>query len=145
MKILILNGPNLNKINLRAKPIYGSLSLEEIEALITQTYPKINFIFKQTNHEGTMIDILQDFDGEAIIINPGAYTHTSIALRDCLEYLNILKVEVHLSDFTNREDFRKKNYISEVVNLTISGNYHLGYLQAVDYIIKHLKIREKYD
>jgi 3-dehydroquinate dehydratase-2 len=143
MKILVINGPNLNRIQDRDPDNYGLLSLVEIEDILKKKYPKVEFSFHQSNHEGTIIDILQSFEGDGVIINPGAFTHTSIAIRDCLEYIDILKVEVHLSDFTNREDFRKINYISEVVSLTIAGHHHLGYIEAVDYIIKTLKNKGK--
>jgi len=144
MKILILNGPNLNNIHKRDHLYYGNLTLDQINENIKKTYPDIEFVFKQTNHEGEIIDILQDFVGNGIIINPGGYTHTSIAIRDALEYINILKVEVHLSDIYHRESFRKINYISDVVNLSIIGHKEKGYYEAIDYIIETLKeVREE--
>jgi 3-dehydroquinate dehydratase-2 len=130
------NGPNLNLIEKRNEAVYGPQSLAQIQAAMAQKYPEVDFIFLQSNHEGVLIDTLQATNADAVIINPGGLTHTSVALRDTLEMLNLLKVEVHLSDINNREEFRKRNYISEVVNQQFVGKQGQSYLDAVDYILK---------
>src|SRR5690554_40387 len=121
MTITIINGPNLNKLNKRDKSQYGNYTLKEINQLIKKTFPNHKFIFYQSNHEGKIIDYLQKIKSDALIINPAAFTHTSIGIRDTLETILIPKVEVHLSNPNNREDFRKINYIKDVVNKTFKG------------------------
>jgi len=138
MKILVINGPNLGKLPQRDKALYGFKSIDQINEELKNKYQNIKFRFIQTNHEGIIIDELEKFGGDAIVINPGAYTHTSIAIRDALESIKKLKVEVHLSDIYNREDFRKINYICDVVDKTIIGKQDYGYFLAVEYIIEKL-------
>jgi 3-dehydroquinate dehydratase-2 len=135
MKILIINGPNLNMLGSRDPEIYGTLSLADIETYIQQTCPDHDFSFYQSNVEGELINCLQQTDADAIIINPGAYSHTSVALRDALEPLNIPVVEVHISNIHSREDFRKHSLTGEVADGIITGfgkdSYILG-VQAVE-------------
>ena len=136
-RVLIINGPNLNMLGKRNKDHYGEMTLEEILHNLTE-YAPFELKHFQSNHEGAIVDAIQDasnFDG--LIINPGAYTHTSIAIRDALECLNIPKVEVHLSDINNREDFRKVDYITDVVDKTIMGMKEKGYFLAIDYLKSH--------
>ena len=140
-KILVINGPNLNMLGKRPKDHYGSLTLEQINSLIQEEFKCFDFEFFQSNHEGAIIDKIQEFENyDGIIINPGAYTHTSIAIHDALEIVNILKVEVHLSDIGNREDFRKIDYISSVVDAIYSGKKENSYLEAINYLKKRLNV-----
>ncbi|MFA5692053.1 MAG: type II 3-dehydroquinate dehydratase [Acholeplasmataceae bacterium] len=140
MTITIINGPNLNKLNKRDKSQYGNYTLKEINQLIKKTFPNHKFIFYQSNHEGKIIDYLQKIKSDALIINPAAFTHTSIGIRDTLEMILIPKVEVHLSNPNNREDFRKINYIKDVVNKTFKGLKEQSYIEAIKYIINQKEI-----
>jgi 3-dehydroquinate dehydratase-2 len=139
MKILVLNGPNLNLLGSRDSILYGTLTLENIEKKVQSEYPDIQFEFFQSNHEGELIDKVQNaknnFNG--IIINPGGYAHTSVALRDALAECSIPKVEVHLSHLVNREEFRQNLITASGCNGYISGFKENGYLAAV-YLIKQL-------
>lgn len=137
MTITIINGPNLNKLELRSKDIYGNMSLKEINNLIKKTYPEIKFKIYQSNYEGKIISLIQKVKTDALIINPAAYTHTSIGIRDALELLKIPIVEVHLSNPDLREDFRKINYIKDVVNYSVKGLNEKSYLEAIQYIINN--------
>ncbi len=137
MTITIINGPNLNKLELRSKDIYGNMSLKEINNLIKKTYPEIKFKFYQSNYEGKIISLIQKVKTDALIINPAAYTHTSVGIRDALELLKIPIVEVHLSNPDLREDFRKINYIKDVVNYSVKGLNEKSYLEAIQYIINN--------
>lgn len=140
MTILILNGPNLNMLGKRDPTIYGSETLSDIEHYIQETFPEYTFEFFQSNVEGELVDQIQqstqrNIDG--IVANFGAYTHTSIALRDALEHVSIPKVEVHISNIHAREEFRKESLTGEVMNGIITGfgreSYILG-IKAVELI-----------
>lgn len=139
MKILVLNGPNLNLLNRRDTDKYGNKSLEEINDIIVKEYPDIEFKFLQTNLEGELITEIQnadkDFDG--LIINPGGYAHTSVAIHDSLELCKIPKIEVHLSHLANREEFRQNLITARKTNGYISGFAENSYLAAV-YILKKI-------
>jgi 3-dehydroquinate dehydratase-2 len=139
MKILVLNGPNLNLLGLRDSNHYGKLSLKKIEKKIQTEFPEIKFEFFQSNYEGELIEKVQNaeriFDG--LIINPGGYAHSSIALRDALAECRITKVEVHLSHLVNRENFRQNLITASACNGYISGFKEHGYLAAV-YLAKKL-------
>ncbi|PKL82845.1 MAG: 3-dehydroquinate dehydratase [Ignavibacteriae bacterium HGW-Ignavibacteriae-3] len=138
MKILILNGPNLNIIEKRDKNKYGSLSLNEINSSLKKTFPDVIFSFIQSNSEDELIDHIQncdDYDG--LIINPGGLTHSSVGLRDALEILKIPKIEVHLSNLASREEFRKSMITTSKVTGYISGFKEIGYFSAV-YTLTHL-------
>ncbi len=139
MKILVLNGPNLNLLGAREESNYGALNLDEIENIIKDEFPKDLFVFFQSNHEGELIDRIQSAEKEydGLIINPGGYAHTSVAIRDALELLNIPKVEVHLSNLSEREDFRHKTITAPKTNGYISGFKELSYLAGV-YLLKKL-------
>lgn len=142
MKILILNGPNLNLLEKRDQNNYGSLSLALISQAIEDEFPKINFTFIQSNSENEMINHIQNaytFDG--VIINPGGYSHTSIGLRDALEILTIPKIEVHLSNLSSREDFRKDMITAAKVSGYISGFQEIGYFAAVYSLVKMISKR----
>ncbi len=135
MKILVLNGPNLNMLGKREPNIYGNCTLKDIENLCKHTKQDIKF--RQTNHEGEMVSIIQDFDGYGIVINPGAYTHTSIAIRDAILSIGIPTVEIHISNIQKREDFRHKSYISDIATGTISGLGIMGYKFAIEFLMKN--------
>lgn len=148
MKILIVNGPNLNMLGIREPEIYGSHTLPELETLVeAYCHEKgVETEFFQSNHEGAIVDRIQEaykrVDG--IIINPAAYTHTSIAIPDALKATGIPAVEVHLSDISARDEYRKHSYTSEACVATIAGKHFDGYLEAVDILISHIgKSNEK--
>jgi 3-dehydroquinate dehydratase-2 len=142
MKILILNGPNLNLLGSRDSVLYGTLSLKKIEKKIQTEFPAIKFEFFQSNLEGELIEKVQNagktFNG--IIINPGGYAHTSVALRDALAECSLPKVEVHLSHLVNRENFRQNLITASGCNGYISGFKEYGYLAAV-YLVKKLSAK----
>ncbi len=134
MKILVINGPNLNLLGKREKTFYGELTLEEIENIIKNNFPEDDFEFVQSNSEGEIIDKLHNCEEEnfeGVIINPGGYAHTSIAIRDALEILKILKIEVHLSNLSKREDFRQTLITASACDGYISGFKEKGYLSAI--------------
>ncbi len=140
MKILIINGPNLNFLGIREPDVYGHETYEDLCNLITEYVSTLNVDIEiyQSNHEGDLVDHIQKAYYEqvsGIIINPGAYTHTSIALLDALKSVNIPSVEVHISDLTKREDFRQISYVGLAVNKTIKGHGFKGYLEAIDYLL----------
>jgi len=136
MKVLVLNGPNLNMLGKRPKEHYGSLTLDEINDLIKKE-ASFDFDFFQSNSEGDIVTKIQEaivkcYD--AIIINPAAYTHTSVAIHDALEMFPNDILEVHLSKVDDREDFRKINFIRSVATKTFSGKKEESYLEAVRYL-----------
>lgn len=147
MKILVINGPNLNFLGIREKKVYGTQDYKYLLELIRQKADETQneIVTFQSNHEGAIIDRLQEayFDGtEGIVINPGAFTHYSYAIRDALASITVPKVEIHISDITRREEFRKVSVTAPVCDKQIYGQGLDGYLQAIDYIIK-LKEIEK--
>lgn len=134
MKILVINGPNLNMLGKRDKIQYGGLSLDEIERLIQKEAKRlrIKVSFFQSNEEGKIVTKIQEsFDYDGIIINAGAYTHTSIAIRDALEIFGKPVIEVHLSNIFARESFRHQSYISGVANGVIAGFKEFSYILAL--------------
>lgn len=140
MKIRVINGPNLNLIGIREKGVYGTQSYSDLKALI-ESYGKekdIHIEVLQTNHEGAIIDYIHDayFKGyDGIIINPGAYTHYSYAIHDALSSVEpLLKVEVHLSNIYQREEFRQVNVIKDTVDYSVIGKGFQGYIEAIDYL-----------
>ncbi len=142
MKILVINGPNLNLLGLREPDIYGKNTYEDLVGIV-QSYADKNNItveFYQSNHEGDIVDKIQEaygkFDG--IIINPAAYTHTSIAILDALKAVSVPTIEVHISDINTREEFRKFSYVSLVAKETISGLGFDGYIKALELIKKYI-------
>jgi 3-dehydroquinate dehydratase-2 len=141
MKILILNGPNLNMLSKRDNSKYGNKDLSDIETLIKNEYPKITFTFYQSNIEGELVSKIQNADEhfDALIINPGGYSHTSVAIHDALELCKIPKIEVHLSHLANREDFRQNLITAKKTNGYISGFNENSYLAAIYLILKILK------
>ena len=137
MNILVINGPNLNMLGKRPKEHYGSLTLDEINALmLKEANNEVGIDFYQSNYEGDIITKIQEAINkyDAIIINPGAYTHTSVAIHDALEIYNGIKIEVHLSEVDNREDFRKVNFVREVCDKTFAGKKEGSYIEALQYL-----------
>lgn len=138
MKILVLNGPNLNLLGLREPEIYGTKTYADLEAQIQKKALALGLEVKvrQSNHEGVLVDWIQgalgDFD--AIVINPAAYTHTSVALLDALKAVGLPTVEVHLSDLSLREDFRQRSYVRSACEKTIMGVGFSGYEKALEYL-----------
>ena len=140
MKILVINGPNLNFLGIREKGVYGTTDyaglVKMIEEKGKETGNEITVF--QSNHEGAIIDRIQEayFDGtEGIVINPGAFTHYSYAIRDALASIEIPKVEIHISDITKREEFRKISVTKEVCQKQIYGHGLNGYLEAIDFLL----------
>lgn len=135
MKLLIINGPNLNMLGIREPGIYGKSTYNDLVNMISDYCGEqgIECEFYQSNHEGALVDKIQEaygvFDG--IVINPGAYTHTSIAILDALKCVSIPAVEVHISDISEREEFRHRSYISAVCIDTVKGLGFDGYIQAI--------------
>lgn len=142
MKIQVINGPNLNMLGQRESQHYGSLTLDELESRIRDTYPQIEFQFYQSNHEGELIDriheLVRDASVHGLVINAGAFTHTSVALRDALSIWNVPKIEVHLSNIHARESFRHTSLTGGVCNGIIAGlglnSYLLGVRAVLDLI-----------
>jgi 3-dehydroquinate dehydratase II len=137
MKIMVINGPNLNMLGRRETSIYGTTTLEDIESLIRRKALAIGVEvdFFQSNHEGELIDKVQkapESGIHAIILNPGGYTHTSVALRDAILAVGLPFIEVHLSKVAAREQFRQINYFSDIAAGTLSGFGPLGYELAVE-------------
>lgn len=141
MKILIINGPNLNRLGLRKPEIYGSKSMAQVLLELQQRWPEVHFIYKQSNHEGDLIDWIQEAgtgDGlpvTGIVLNAAGYTHTSVSLRDAIEDCAVPVIEVHISDITKREPFRLTDLLTDVCARTIMGHGTDGYKEAVEYII----------
>ncbi len=135
-RILVLNGPNLNLLGTREPDIYGRRTLAEIEAACRAKADALGATldFRQTNHEGVLVDWIQGADGahDAIVINPAAYTHTSIALRDALKACGIPAIELHLSNLAAREPFRRHSHVSPVAAGLICGFGSLGYELAIE-------------
>lgn len=139
MKILILNGPNLNMLGIREPAVYGFTTYADLCDMIQAHAAKVGVQAEiyQSNHEGDLVDKIQaaynTFDG--IVINPAAYTHTSVALLDALKAVAIPAVEVHISDVSKREDFRQISFVRLYCEKTIAGHGFEGYLEAIDYLL----------
>lgn len=142
MKLYIINGPNLNMLGIREPEIYGKLTLQDIESKINLYCAKnqIDVEFYQSNHEGEIVDIIQSAykKADGIIINPAAYTHTSVAILDALKAVDVDTVEVHLSDVDEREDFRKFSYVSLFAKKVIKGKGADGYIEAIDFLLNRI-------
>ena len=143
-KILVLHGPNLNLLGTRETSVYGHSTLSEIDQQLHILAQKegVELTIEQSNSEGDLVNHIQVASGrfDAIVINPAAYTHTSVALRDAITSVSLPTVEVHLSNIYQREDFRRHSFIAEVAMGQISGfgpySYHLGLLAAIGYLRK---------
>lgn len=141
MKILVINGPNINFLGIREKSIYGAENYDALLQMIAEKGKDTGSVIEvfQSNHEGAIIDRIQDsyFDGtEAIVINPGAYTHYSYAIRDALASIVVPKIEIHISDITKREEFRRISVTAPVCDKQIYGQGLNGYLMAIDSAIE---------
>lgn len=138
MKILVINGPNINMLGIREPGIYGTQNFNDLLSLLSQTAEELQVEIEQyqSNHEGDLVDKIQSalHTADAIVINPAAYTHTSIAILDALKAVGLPAVEVHISDLDNREDFRQISYAGLACVKTIKGQGLDGYRQAVEYL-----------
>ena len=143
MRLLILNGPNLNLLGLREPEIYGKTTYADLCAMIEDHAEKKGLAVdcRQSNHEGVLVDLIQEAYGvyAGIVINPGAYTHTSVALLDALKAVGLPTVEVHISDVTKREPFRQISYVGLYAQKRIIGQGPEGYLQAIDWLCEYVK------
>lgn len=140
-KILVINGPNLNMLGVREPEIYGTLTLLQIEEMLKKAAPdNVDLEFFQSNHEGAIVDKIQAAYNQkaGIIINPAAYTHTSIAIADAIKAVSIPTIEVHLSDISTREEFRKRSFIAPSCIAQISGNGAKGYVLALEKLIEYI-------
>jgi 3-dehydroquinate dehydratase-2 len=139
MRILVINGPNLNLLGRREPDIYGTTTLHDIEGRLKKRFPGVQFEFFQSNHEGALIDQIQKaidgaFDG--VVINPGAYSHYSYAIRDAIAALNTPVVEVHISNIHAREEFRRHSVITPVCKGVVAGFGDMGYELAVKFLVE---------
>lgn len=143
MKILVLNGPNINMLGIREPDIYGRQTFQDLLGLLAHTAKELAVEVEQyqSNHEGDLVDKIQSAYGntDAIVINPAAYTHTSVAILDALKSVGIPAVEVHISDVDSREDFRQISYAGLACEKTIKGQGLDGYRQAIAYLIEKYK------
>ena len=143
-KVLILNGPNLNRLGTRKPEIYGSKSMAQILLDIQRTWPEVHFVYRQSNHEGDLIDWIQGVMDEGlpvtgIVLNAGGYTHTSVALRDAVEDCEVPVVEVHISDISQREPFRRISLLTDVCTHSIIGHGTDGYQESVKWLLDNVK------
>lgn len=147
MKLLVINGPNINMLGKREPDIYGNESFETLIERVKEHAVRLNVEVElyQSNHEGDLVDAIQQAWGkiDGIVINPGAYTHTSIAILDAVKAVKIPTVEVHISDVSKREAFRQISYIRQACVRTIMGHGIAGYTEAMDFLISY--IEEKAD
>jgi len=143
MKTLIINGPNLNLLGKRDESNYGKLSLTDIEAKLKEEFPNAEFSFFQSNHEGEIIDKIQNAENnfDAIVINPGGFAHSSVAIRDALAEVKLLKIEVHLSNLAKRENFRQNLITASACDGYISGFKEESYSAAIHLIETYLKVK----
>ncbi|MDY0161715.1 type II 3-dehydroquinate dehydratase [Desulfobotulus sp.] len=145
-KILVLNGPNLNMLGQREPEIYGKLTLDGINAVLVRMAEERGFSLEtfQTNHEGAMVDRIQGAFGkvDGVIINPAAFTHTSVAIRDALLLLHVPIIEVHISNIHKREAFRRHSYVSDIATGQIVGLGVRGYLLALEAMMALLRKRD---
>ena len=148
MKIVIINGPNLNLLGKREPAIYGTQTMEQILVDIQRAHMDVHFTYLQSNHEGDLIDWIQLYGIEAmrregdeakgIVLNAGGYTHTSVALRDAVACANVPVVEVHISDISQREEFRRVSLLTDVCTHSIIGHGTKGYQEAVEWLLGSL-------
>ncbi len=145
MKLLVLNGPNLNMLGIRQPHIYGTTTYAQLEQMLNDHAEDlgVEVTIRQSNHEGVLVDWIQEartvYDG--IVINPAAYTHTSIALLDALEAVELPAVEVHISDVSKREDFRQVSYVRHACVKTIMGHGLVGYKEAMSFLKEYCQKR----
>lgn len=135
MKIAIINGPNLNLLGTREPDVYGSQTFEQYLETLRKSYSQVQFSYFQSNVEGELINALQQADAEGIILNPGGYTHTSVAIGDAIAAIKTPVVEVHISNVHAREDFRKISHVSAKCKGTITGLGLTGYSLATQFFL----------
>ena len=143
MKIYVINGPNLNMLGIREPDLYGKCGYSQLCDMIKEHGEKrgIEVVLYQSNHEGDLVDKIQEayFEGaDGIVMNPGAYTHTSIAILDAAKSTRLPVVEVHISKVEEREDFRQISYIRHAAVKTITGHGVAGYIEGIDFLIDYL-------
>ena len=139
MDILILNGPNLNLLGTREPELYGTRSMEDYLEELRQRFPEDKLIYLQSNHEGDLIDAVQQYGfgrAQGIVLNAGGYSHTSVSLRDAVAAVTTPVVEVHLTDITRREPFRRISLLSDVSACSIIGHGLDGYREAIEFLKK---------
>lgn len=145
--ILLINGPNLNLLGTREPAVYGSTTLADVETLASQHAASLGATLSsfQSNHEGAIVDRLHEARGsaDAVVINPGAYTHTSVAIRDALLGTELPFVEVHISNVHAREAFRAHSYLSDKAAAVVCGLGTFGYVAAVEFAARHLKVKAR--
>lgn len=147
MRIVIINGPNLNLLGKREPSIYGILSMEQVLVDIQRAHPNVYLEYHQSNHEGDLIDWVQEFGllalnqepCDGIVLNAGGYTHTSVALRDAVACCQVPVVEVHISNITQREEFRRVSLLTDICTHAIIGHGTDGYMQAIEWILSRNK------
>lgn len=144
-RILVVNGPNLNVLGTRNPEVYGAETLADLEARVRRRAEAlgVEVEFVQSNHEGELVDAIQRARGEAdgILINPAAYSHTSVAIRDALEYAELPVFEVHLSNIHRREEFRYRSFVSGVADAVLAGAGPLGYELGVEWLAERIAAR----
>ncbi len=135
-RVFVLNGVNLGTLGQRRPEVYGTLTLSDIEKLLRDEFPRVEFEFRQTDHEGEMVGFVREAaESAGLAINPGAWTHYSYALYDALEAVDVPKVEVHLSNVHAREEWRRRSVVSPAVDAVVAGMGALGYQAAVAYVL----------
>jgi 3-dehydroquinate dehydratase-2 len=135
-RVHVLNGVNLGSLGTRRPKVYGTLTLDDIENVLRESFPGVDFRFGQTDFEGEMVGFVRDAGGsDGIVINPGAWTHYSYALHDALEAVDVPKVEVHLSNVHRREEWRRRSVVSPAVDAVVAGMGAYGYRAAVGYVL----------
>lgn len=147
MRIVIINGPNLNLLGKREPSIYGIRSMEQVLVDIQRAHPNVYLEYYQSNHEGDLIDWVQEFGllalnqepCDGIVLNAGGYTHTSVALRDAVACCQVPVVEVHISNITQREEFRRVSLLTDICTHAIIGHGTDGYMQAIEWILSRNK------
>jgi len=140
MRVIIINGPNLNLLGQREPSVYGADSFEAYFATLQRAYPQLELSYFQSNHEGAIVDAIQEAAGrfDGIVINPAASTHTSVAILDALKAVGLPAVEVHVSDPDLREDFRRTSYVRAACIATVKGRGLRGYVEAIDILNRYL-------
>ena len=134
-KIRVINGPNMNLLGRRQPEIYGSATLEGIEKRLIEKFPEVQLEFFQSNHEGEIIDLIQGFEGDGIVLNAAAYSHTSLAIADAISSVDVPVVEVHLSNVFSREEIRRKSLMAPVCRGVVAGFGEMSYELAVRALI----------
>jgi 3-dehydroquinate dehydratase-2 len=143
-RIFVLNGVNLGNLGQRRPEVYGTLTLNDMEKLLREEFPEVEFEFRQTDHEGEMVGFIGEAAGSAgLVINPGAWTHYAYALHDALEAVAVPKVEVHLSNVHAREDWRRRSVVSPAVHAVVAGMGAYGYVAAVGYVLRRARGRSR--